>query len=97
MVNGASIGRFQLASFANADALRRVGPTLFEGADPQTPPPDSVRVEQGYRESSNVQLVQEMVSMMLGMRFYEAAQKAMQTMTDAIAQNTRPDIFVMTR
>jgi hypothetical protein len=27
---------------------------------------------------------------MLGMRFYEAAQKAMQTMTDAIAQNTRP-------
>jgi hypothetical protein len=28
--------------------------------------------------------------MMLGMRFYEAAQKAMQAMADAIAQNTRP-------
>jgi flagellar basal-body rod protein FlgF len=90
MANGAAVGRLQLASFANADGLRRVGPTLFEGTDPQTPTPDSVRVEQGYRESANVQPVQEMVSMMVGMRFYEAAQKAMQAMSDAVAQNTRP-------
>jgi flagellar basal body rod protein FlgG len=46
-------------------------------------------VEQGYREGSNVQAVQEMVSMMLGMRFYEAAEKAMRALSDAVAQNTR--------
>jgi flagellar basal body rod protein FlgG len=88
--NGTVVGQLQLASFANSEGLRRVGPTLFEGGNPQAPAPDSVRVEQGFRESSNVQPVQEMVAMMLGMRYYEAAQKAMQTMTDAIAQNTRP-------
>jgi flagellar basal body rod protein FlgG len=88
--NGVSIGRLQLASFENFDALTRVGPTLFEGANPQTPPPDSVRIEQGFREGSNVQPVQEMVTMMMGIRFYEAAQKAMQSISDAVAQNTRP-------
>ncbi len=88
-VNGAQVGRLQLASFASSSSLRRVGPTLFEGDGPRTPAP-TVTVEQGYREGSNVQPVQEMVSMMLGMRFYEAAGKAMQALSDAIAQNTRP-------
>jgi flagellar basal-body rod protein FlgF len=90
MANGVSIGRLQLASFDKSEALTRVGPTLFEATDPQTPPPNSVRIEQGFREGSNVQPVQEMVSMLMGMRFYEAAQKAMQSMSDAVAQNTRP-------
>jgi flagellar basal-body rod protein FlgF len=90
LANGAAVGQLQLASFANSASLRRVGPTLFDGTDPQTPPLGSVQVEQGFRESSNVQPVQEMVSMMLGMRYYEAAEKAMQAMSDAVAQNTRP-------
>jgi flagellar basal body rod protein FlgG len=79
-----------LANFDGPAALRRVGPTLFEGDAPQTPPPNSVRVDQGFREGSNVQPVQEMVSMMLGMRFYEAAGKVMQALSDAVSQNTRP-------
>ena len=87
--NGAEIGRLQFASFARPDSLRRVGGTLFEGDTPQAPRPGTVRVEQGYREGSNVQAVQEMVSMMLGLRFYEAAEKAMRALSDAVAQNTR--------
>jgi flagellar basal-body rod protein FlgF len=87
--NGAEIGRLRLASFARPETLRRVGPTLFEGDSPQTPAASQVSVEQGYREGSNVQPVQEMVSMMLGMRFYEAASKALQAMSDALSQNTR--------
>ena len=88
--NGAVVGKLQLASFADPTSLQRVGPTLFEGPAPETPLPGTIRVEQGFRESSNVQPVLEMVSMMMGMRTYEAAQKVLQTMTDAIAQNTRP-------
>ncbi|MBI1832808.1 MAG: flagellar hook basal-body protein [Planctomycetes bacterium] len=89
-VNGNNvIGRLQLATFAQPNDLRRVGPTLFEGDAPQTPPPGSARVQQGYREGSNVQVAQEMVSMMLGMRFYEAAERAMRAVGDAVAQNTR--------
>jgi flagellar basal body rod protein FlgG len=87
--NGVEVGRLDFATFARPDTLRRVGGTLFEGGGPETPPPGTVRVEQGYREGSNVQPVQEMVSMMLGMRFYEAAEKAMRAISDAVAQNTR--------
>ena len=79
----------QFASFAQPNAMRRVGGTLFEGGTPETPPPGTVRVEQGYREGSNVQAVQEMVSMMLGLRFYESAEKAMRAISEAIALNTR--------
>jgi flagellar basal-body rod protein FlgF len=88
--NGSQIGRLQLANFDSPAVLRRVGPTLFEGDAPQAPPLNSVRVDQGYRECSNVQPVQEMVSMMLGMRFYEAASKVMQAISDAVSQSTRP-------
>ena len=88
--NGAVVGRLELASFAQPDSLRRVGPTLFQGDNPQTPAPGAARVEQGFREGANVQAVQEMVSMMLGLRYYEAAEKAVKTMNDAVSLNTKP-------
>jgi flagellar basal body rod protein FlgG len=87
--NGNQIGRVQVATFANPEAMRRVGSTLFTADDPQTPPPGTVRVFQGYREGSNVQPVQEMVTMMLGMRYYQAAEKALSALSDAVAQDTR--------
>jgi flagellar basal-body rod protein FlgF len=90
MANGAQVGKLDLATFDKPENLRRVGTTLFEGDGPQSPSVDSVRTEQGYREGSNVQPVQEMVSMVMGMRYYEAAAKALQALSDAVAQNTRP-------
>lgn len=90
LVNGAEVGRLDLATFEDKSQMRRVGPTLFEGPAPGRPLPGAVRVEQGYREGSNVQVVDEMVSMMLGMRQYEAAERAMRSLTDAISLNTKP-------
>ncbi|MEI7686820.1 MAG: flagellar hook basal-body protein, partial [Planctomycetota bacterium] len=87
--NGAPLGRLELASFAQTDSLQRVGPTLFQGTAPQTPTPGSYRIEQGFKEGSNVQAVQEMVTMMVGMRHYEAAQRSMRAISEAVAQNTR--------
>lgn len=87
--NGVEVGRLDLARFERTDAMRRVGPSLFEADGAQAPPPGTVRVEQGYYEGSNVQAVQEMVSMMVGMRYYEAAERAMRSLSDAISQNTR--------
>ena len=89
--DNAEAGRLQLATFPDLRALRRAGSTLFEGPAPQTPPPGTVRVEQGYREGANVQVVNEMVSMMLGMRYYEAAQRALRSLSDTVSQITRPD------
>jgi flagellar basal body rod protein FlgG len=87
--DGAPVGQIELATIANPDTMRRVGDTLFESATAQPAAQGEIRVEQGYREGSNVQPVQEMVAMMVGMRQYEAAERALRSMSDAIQQNTR--------
>lgn len=87
--DGVAVGKLDVATFPQDASLRRVGTTLFQGPAPQTPPPGSVRLEQGFREGSNVNAVQEMVSMMIGMRHYEAAQKSMRAIFEAVALNTR--------
>jgi flagellar basal-body rod protein FlgF len=86
--DGATIGQIRLASFNDPSQLERVGTTLFsapQGIDPQT---STGTVRQGYREGSNVQIVQEMVQMIAGMRQYEAAAKAMRSLSDAMQQRT---------
>lgn len=88
--DGAEVGRLQLARFDNPRSLQRVGPTLFEGPAPTNAEPDTVRVEQGYQEGSNVEAVQEMITMMIGMRQYEAAERALRAMGESLALNTRP-------
>jgi flagellar basal-body rod protein FlgF len=84
------VGRLQLAEFRDGAGLRRAGTTLFDGPPAQAPRPGSFKVEQGYREGSNVQVVNEMVSMITGMRYYEAAEKALKALEDAVSQNTKP-------
>lgn len=86
----AEVGRLQLAQFENNLALRRAGTTVFEGPSPSPPAPGTLRVEQGYREGSNVEMVQELISMIIGMRQYEAAERAMRTLNEAVGLNTRP-------
>jgi flagellar basal-body rod protein FlgF len=90
MADSVAVGQLQLAQFTNPDALRRAGTTLFEGPPPQTPLPGTATVEQGYREGSNVQVVNEMIQMMVGMRQYDAAQRAMRALAESIGHQTRP-------
>lgn len=86
------VGQLEISVFPQPNAvLQRVGPSLFSGPSRTNQQGlVSYRVEQGYREGSNVQIVNEMVSMVTGMRHYEAAQKALQALGEAISQNTRP-------
>jgi flagellar basal-body rod protein FlgF len=84
----APVGQLRLAMFDDPSRLDRVGATLFaapNGIEPQT---STALVRQGYREGSNVQIVQEMVQMIAGMRQYEAAAKAMHSLSDAMQQRT---------
>ena len=69
------VGQLKLADFPDNRVLTPVGATTFAapaGLQPQT---GNDVVQQGYREGSNVQVVNEMVSMIAGMRQYEAAQR----------------------
>lgn len=91
LADGQAVGRLQIERIANPVALQRVGPSLFQGQPSGVrPEPGTIRIEQGYLEGSNVQGVSEMVSMVTGARYYEMAQRALRTLSEAIALNTRP-------
>ena len=85
VADGAEIDQLSVAAFQNPSELRRVGTTYFEA------PPNALRsttgpeVRQGYREAGNTTVVHEMVQMIAGLRQFEAAQRAVRSLGDAIA------------
>jgi flagellar basal-body rod protein FlgF len=90
MADKTSVGQVKLVRFADPKQLETAGTTLFTAPADAQPQPAKATVEQGYREGSNVQIVNEMVSMIAGMRHYEALQHTLKALSDAIQQNTRP-------
>jgi flagellar basal-body rod protein FlgF len=90
VVDQVPVGQMQLARFPDANALVPVGTTVFQAPQGVQPQPSTDKVLQGYHEASNVQAVNEMVSMIAGMRQFEASQRALRAISDAIQQNTRP-------
>jgi flagellar basal-body rod protein FlgG len=79
-VDDQPLDRLKLVAFDEPFPLEKIGRSLFrakDGADPREPGPETV-VRQGYLEGSNVEPVQEMVTMLIGFRAYEAGVKAIQ-------------------
>jgi flagellar basal-body rod protein FlgG len=88
-----TIGQIQLASFANPAGLEAKGQNLFletaaSGAPtPNSPGADGLGVlQQGYLETSNVNVVEELVSMIQTQRAYEINSKAIQTSDQMLAR-----------
>ena len=88
--DGAPSGRVQVARFADPSQLRAVGPVHFAAPQGVTPETADARVRQGYREGSNVNAAHAMVGMIAGSRYYEAAQRALRTISESVQLNTRP-------
>jgi len=87
-VGGATstIGNIELARFMNPGGLKSIGDNLYELTDASgtpiigTPNASSFgSVNQGYLEASNVDIVQEMISMIAAQRAYEINSKTVQT------------------
>ncbi len=90
LADGVQVDNLLLANVGNPRGMTRVGDTLFRGPVPSGPPvPGTVRIQQGYVEEPNQQIVQDMVSMINGLRHYEAAQRSLRALSDAVAENTR--------
>jgi flagellar basal body rod protein FlgG len=89
VADNADVGRLKLAQFKDTGSLVPAGTTLFEAPAGVRPDDAQATVHQGYRESSNVQVVDEMVRMIAGMRHYETSQRAIKALSDAIEQTTR--------
>lgn len=87
---GQSIGKLKLVGFGDTSLLQRVGTTLFRATPGLRPNSDTITVQQGVREMANVSAVTELVNMVSAMRHYEAAQRALKALNDAVQQNTTP-------
>ncbi len=88
---GQPVGQIKVVKFSDNAKLYRAGTTLFappSGMQPQET--EEVPVIQGAREMSNVSAVSEMVRMIVGSRNYEANQKVLKTLDEAIGLRTSP-------
>jgi len=79
-VDGLSAGRIAVKSVADVTSLERIGGSLFQVPEGQELiDPLHATIRQGYRETSNVDVIQEMVDMMVAFRNYESNARALQT------------------
>lgn len=87
--NGQQVGKLKIVNFEDPKLLTTAGTTLFQA------PPEAATIEfkgevlQGFREASNVSAVSELIRMIAGMRQFEAAQRAIRSMDNALTQRTQ--------
>jgi flagellar basal-body rod protein FlgG len=82
--DGNYVDTLLIADFENYDYLLKSGDTIFEPVDGAVVIPASARLNQGYTEQSNVNVVSEMVEMIAVTRAYEANQKVIQSIDQTL-------------
>jgi len=88
--DGEPAGRIRPVRFADPRQLTAAGPTLYTAPPGTAAQPADGRVLQGYREGSNVQPADAMVQMIVGARYYDAAQRSLRAIAESVQLNTRP-------
>jgi flagellar basal-body rod protein FlgG len=85
------VGQFELAKFVNPGGLRAIGGNLYIETEASGKPILGVggnegfgEVVQGSLESSNVDVVEEMISMIVAQRAYEINSKTIRTVEDML-------------
>lgn len=87
--NGRELGTISVVKFDDSQLLNPKGQVYFQlGTAVKSDAPDA-RIIQGSREMANTQAVTELISMIVGSRNFESAQRAMRTIFDSIQQNVR--------
>lgn len=90
VADGNELDQLKVITFRDPDSLIRVGTSSFEASPNMATVDDGPEVRQGYREAGNTTVVSEMVQMISGLRQFEAAQRALRTLGDAVGLATRP-------
>ena len=85
------IGKLKIVSFENNSLLTPAGDTLF-AAGPTREQASEAGVLQGAREQSNVSAVEELIHMIVGLRQFEAAQRALRTIDESVGKHTNPQL-----
>lgn len=87
-VNEARVGRLRLLDVNDPKQLEIVGTTFFKVPDEMGSQQAEGQVVQGVQEKSNVHPMQELVLMIATSRQHEAAQKAMNALTESLKRHT---------
>ncbi|MEA3639793.1 MAG: flagellar basal-body rod protein FlgG [Lamprobacter sp.] len=90
------IGQITLSTFINPTGLRTIGDNLYQETAASGPPNENLpgfngagTLRQGYIETSNVNVVEEMVNMITTQRAYEINSRAVQTSDEMLARLTQ--------
>ncbi len=76
--NGVTVATLQITDFEDADYLEHYGENMYQTVEGATEVDSTAKVFSGYLETSNVQVVSEMVQMIAVTRAYESNQKLIQ-------------------
>jgi len=80
-VDGESVGQLSLVEFTDKNALNKEGASVYglkPNRNPQFTSVPQPNLKQGFIETSNVNIVQEMTDMISATRLFESTQKAIQ-------------------
>lgn len=87
------VGQLTAVRFPNNGGLRAMGHNLFEETESSGAPVAGIfsengfgRLTQGFLESSNVSVVEQVVNMITAQRAYEASSKSIQTADDMLSK-----------
>ncbi len=82
--NNMPVAQILITDFANYDYLKHYGENYYEPVEGAEIVAPNAKVYQGYLETSNVSVVDEMVEMIAVTRAYESNQKVIQAMDDTL-------------
>jgi flagellar basal body rod protein FlgG len=90
VADGQPLGTVRMVRFTNPRQLTAAGPTLYSAPPAAGLTAAPGRIIQGAREGSNVQPADAMVRLLIGSRYYDAAQRALRAISESIQLNTKP-------
>ncbi len=85
------MGRIDVVKFDDNSSLRPVGASMFAAGPQLQSTPAEAGVIQGSLESANTSAIGEMIQMIAGMRSFEAAQRSIRAIDEALQQYTTFD------
>ncbi|MCK4572971.1 MAG: flagellar basal-body rod protein FlgF [candidate division Zixibacteria bacterium] len=84
-VNGSTAGAITPVTVADVNSLEKIGDSMFVVPDDvELIPTKNSTIQQGFLESSNVDVVREMIDMIISYRNYEANSKALQSQDQSL-------------
>lgn len=82
--NDRPVSRIQITDFTDYNYLEHYGENYYQPVEGATQKAADAKVQEGYLETSNVQVVSEMVELISVTRAYESNQKLIQTIDDTL-------------